>query len=105
MISDADLRRELKDPYSLCPPDHGFFGPQPDVQIAYDNAYGGWIAPFVMAGINTRVVHRSNALFANAYGTDFRYDEAMIHRDDLVMTDPAHKHDAAQADNKDEAHA
>ncbi|MBU4090119.1 MAG: glutamate 5-kinase, partial [Alphaproteobacteria bacterium] len=30
---------------------------------------------------------------------------AMIHRDDLVMTDPAHKHDAAQADNKDEAHA
>ncbi|MBV2183440.1 MAG: glutamate 5-kinase, partial [Rhizobium sp.] len=30
---------------------------------------------------------------------------AMIHRDDLVMTDPAHKHDATQAENKDEAHA
>jgi short subunit dehydrogenase-like uncharacterized protein len=31
-----------------------------------------------MAAINTRVVHRSNALQAEAYGTDFRYDEAML---------------------------
>ncbi|GEO85804.1 MULTISPECIES: glutamate 5-kinase [Alphaproteobacteria] len=30
---------------------------------------------------------------------------AMIHRDDLVMTDPAHKHDHAPAENKDETHA
>ncbi len=31
---------------------------------------------------------------------------AMIHRDDLVMTDPAHKHEhIASAENKDEAHA
>jgi short subunit dehydrogenase-like uncharacterized protein len=76
-VSDADLRRELKDPYSLCPPDHGFFVPQPDVQIAYDNAYGGWIAPFVMAGINTRIVHRSNALSHNNYGAEFTYEEAV----------------------------
>ena len=76
-VSDADLRRELKDPYGLCPPDHGFFVPQPDVQIAYDNAYGGWIAPFVMAGINTRIVHRSNALSHNNYGAEFTYEEAV----------------------------
>jgi short subunit dehydrogenase-like uncharacterized protein len=76
-VSDADLRRELKDPYSLCPPDHSFFVPQPDVQIAYDNAYGGWIAPFVMAGINTRIVHRSNALSHNNYGAEFTYEEAV----------------------------
>ena len=76
-VSDADLRRELKDPYSLCPPDHGFFVPQPDVQIAYDNVYGGWIAPFVMAGINTRIVHRSNALSHNSYGAEFTYEEAV----------------------------
>ena len=76
-VSDADLRRELKDPYSLCPPDHGFFVPQPDVQIAYDNVYGGWIAPFVMAGINTRIVHRSNALSHNNYGAEFTYEEAV----------------------------
>lgn len=77
-VSDAELRRELKDPYSLCPPGHPFTVPQRDVKIAYDKAYGGWIAPFIMAGINTRVVHRSNALSGSGYGTDFRYEEAVV---------------------------
>ena len=77
-VNDADLRRELKDPYSLCPQNHGFTIAQPDVQIAYDNVYGGWIAPFIMAGINTRVVHRSNALSNNSYGTAFKYEEAVV---------------------------
>jgi short subunit dehydrogenase-like uncharacterized protein len=77
-VSDAELRQELKDPYSLCPPGHGFSAPQPDVKIAYDNVYGSWIAPFVMAGINTRVVHRSNALSSNSYGAEFRYEEAVV---------------------------
>ncbi len=77
-VNDPDLRRELKDPYSLCPPDHRFSVAQPDVKIAYDNVYGGWIAPFVMAGINTRVVHRSNALTNNSYGSEFKYEEAVV---------------------------
>lgn len=77
-VNDVDLRRELKDPYSLCPPNHGFLISQPDVKIAYDNVYGGWIAPFVMAGINTRVVHRSNALSNNIYGLEFKYEEAVV---------------------------
>ena len=77
-VSNAELRQELKDPYSLCPPGHGFSAPQPDVKIAYDSVYGSWIAPFVMAGINTRVVHRSNALSSNSYGDEFCYEEAMV---------------------------
>ena len=77
-VGDADLRRELQDPYSLCPAGHGFSVPQPNVKITYDNVYGGWIAPFVMAGINTRVVHRSNALGGNSYGTEFTYEEAVV---------------------------
>ena len=77
-VSDAELRQELKDPYSLCPPGHGFSAPQPGVKIAYDTVYGSWIAPFVMAGINTRVVHRSNALSNNSYGDEFRYEEAVV---------------------------
>ncbi len=77
-VNDPDLRRELKDPYSLCPPDHRFSVAQPDVNISYDNVYGGWIAPFVMAGINTRVVHRSNALSNNSYGVEFKYEEAVV---------------------------
>ena len=74
--ADAELRRELKDPYSLCPPDHGFTARQRDVKMEYDEAFGGWIAPFVMAAINTRVVHRSNALSGKAYGESFLYEEA-----------------------------
>jgi short subunit dehydrogenase-like uncharacterized protein len=31
-----------------------------------------------MAGVNTKVVHRSNALLGYAYDRDFRYDEAML---------------------------
>lgn len=76
--SDADLRKQLKDPYSLCPPDHGFSARQHDVKVSYDDDYGSWIAPFVMAAINTRVVHRSNALSEAGYGADFLYEEAVI---------------------------
>lgn len=78
MTTDADLRKEMKDPYSLCPPDHGFSARQPDVGVAFDADYGSWTAPFVMAAINTRVVHRSNALSGAAYGTDFLYEEAVV---------------------------
>lgn len=77
--ADAGLRKELADPYSLCPPDHGFSCRQNDIKTArYDSDFKAWIAPFVMSSINTRVVHRSNALRNNAYGDDFRYDEAML---------------------------
>lgn len=77
-VGDADLRRELKDPYSLCPAGHAFSVEQRDVKIEYDTVYGSWIAPFIMAGINTRVVHRSNALSGNSYGAKFRYEEAVV---------------------------
>ncbi len=76
---DAKLRKQLADPYMLCPPDHGFRARQKEQKIArYDRDFKQWTAPFVMAAINTRVVHRSNALLGSAYGDDFRYDEAML---------------------------
>lgn len=76
--TDAELRKQLKDPYSLCPPDHGFSARQRNVKVSYDEDYGSWIAPFVMAAINTRVVHRSNALSGAGYGADFLYEEAVV---------------------------
>lgn len=77
--ADAQVRKELADPYSLCPSDHGFDRRQGDLKTArYDRDFKSWIAPFVMSSINTRVVHRSNALQNNAYGCDFVYDEAML---------------------------
>ena len=37
-----------------------------------------WVAPFVMANINTRNVHRSNFLLGFPYGQDFVYDEMIV---------------------------
>jgi short subunit dehydrogenase-like uncharacterized protein len=39
---------------------------------------GVWCAPFIMAPINTRNVHRSNALMGHAYGEEFVYDEMLV---------------------------
>ena len=77
--SSPSLRKELANPYSICPADHKSDRRQPNVKSAeYDEDFRVWLAPFVMAAINTRIVHRTNALCDNAYGTDFAYDEAMM---------------------------
>ncbi len=47
----------------------------------YDSEHERWLAPFVMASINTRIVHRSNQLLGYEYGRDFKYDEAMWMKD------------------------
>jgi short subunit dehydrogenase-like uncharacterized protein len=67
----------LRDSFSLTP---GFKGPtQPHgAKPMLDEAIGAWVAPFVMAAINTRNVHRSNFLLNHRYGSDFVYDEMFI---------------------------
>ena len=69
----------LRSPFSLTP---GFEGPkQPSGnKPMVDEALGAdmWVAPFIMAAINTKNVHRSNFLLGQAYGADFVYDEMMI---------------------------
>lgn len=76
---DPALRKELRNPYSLCPADHGFTSRQKPVSGAlYDADFGAWVAPFVMAAINERVVLRSNALSGMAYGAGFTYNEGML---------------------------
>jgi short subunit dehydrogenase-like uncharacterized protein len=73
------LRKELADPYSICPPSSGKRVRQVSVGFAeYDPDFDAWVAPFVMSAINTRVVHRTNALLHDAYGPEFRYDEAVM---------------------------
>ena len=76
---DASVLDLLRNPFSLTP---GFEGPrQPSGnKPMIDEALGDgvWVAPFVMAAINTRNVHRSNFLLEHAYGTDFVYDEMLI---------------------------
>ncbi len=67
----------LKNPFSLTP---GFEGPKqpPGHKPFFEEQIGSWVAPFVMAAINTRNVHRSNFLLQHAWGADFVYDEMMI---------------------------
>lgn len=77
--ANPSLRKELINPYTLCPKGHGFNARQHYVKSAeFDTDFDAWIAPFVMAAINERVVHRSNALSGNAYGSQFTYDEAVL---------------------------
>lgn len=77
--ADPGVLDLLRNPFSLTP---GFEGPrQPSgAKPMVDEALGDgvWVAPFVMAAINTRNVHRSNFLLQHAYGQDFVYDEMLI---------------------------
>ncbi|NCP15304.1 MAG: saccharopine dehydrogenase [Sphingomonadales bacterium] len=67
----------LRNPFALTP---GFDGPdQPSGMIpSYEEDLGKWSAPFVMAPINTKNVHRTNFLLGHPYGTDFKYDEMTL---------------------------
>lgn len=76
---DSESRRIVLDPYALSPardrePD---LGERDAAGVRFDRELGTWIAPFVMAVYNTRVVRRSNALQDWAYGRRFRYSEVM----------------------------
>jgi short subunit dehydrogenase-like uncharacterized protein len=77
MGRDPALRRTMADPFALTP---GFAGPpQPSGDgVVYDEDLHAWSAPFVMAPINTKNVHRTNALRGHPWGTDFVYDERQL---------------------------
>jgi len=75
--ADKDLRKLLADPYCLNPPDLRTGPPQPDVVRPVRDESGRWLAPFVMAAVNTRVVQRSHALQGRPWGPEFLYREAM----------------------------
>ena len=67
----------LKSSFALTP---GFEGPSQPTGLVpeYDPATGAWTAPFVMAPINTKNVHRTNFLLGHAWGEDLVYDEMLV---------------------------
>jgi short subunit dehydrogenase-like uncharacterized protein len=76
---DETTAKILKNPYALCPPEARKGPRQPYVNgPKHDPALDAWSAPFIMAAINTRIVHRTNALLDHDYGDEFRYDEAVL---------------------------
>lgn len=82
-----ELIKVLQDPFALT---EGVSGPQqPTGSVPqYDEELGSWSAPFVMATINTKNVHRTNFLLNHAFGHDFIYDE-------MLFTGPGEKGEAA----------
>ena len=74
---DPAAARLLDDPFALTP---GFRGPpQPDGATARQDTPGGpWSGPFVMAVINTKNLHRTNALRGHPWGRGFTYDERLV---------------------------
>jgi short subunit dehydrogenase-like uncharacterized protein len=77
VAKDLSLVAILKDPFALTP---GFKGPKqpPGSKPAYEEDLQSWAAPFMMALINTRNIHRSNMLMGFPYGKEFVYDEMVL---------------------------
>jgi short subunit dehydrogenase-like uncharacterized protein len=84
---DPEVNALLMEPFALTP---GFKGPEQPSGAApeHDPDIDSWVAPFVMAPINTRNVHRSNFLMGHPYGQDFVYDE-------MIVTGPGAEGEAA----------
>jgi short subunit dehydrogenase-like uncharacterized protein len=77
--ADPAVRKMMQNPYGVCPKGQQSGVRQLNVTApTYLKAAKSWLAPFIMAAINTRVVHRSHALAGHPWGKDFMYDEAMM---------------------------
>jgi len=83
---DLSLVAILNNPFALTPGFEGAKQPRGNRPI-YEEDLQSWAAPFMMALINTRNVHRSNMLMGYRYGKDFVYDE-------MVLTGPGEKGEA-----------
>jgi short subunit dehydrogenase-like uncharacterized protein len=86
VAKDLSLVAILNDPFALTPGFTGAKQPRGNKPV-YEEDLNSWAAPFMMALINTRNVHRSNMLMGFPYGKDFVYDE-------MVLTGPGEKGEA-----------
>ncbi|MEM9705744.1 MAG: saccharopine dehydrogenase NADP-binding domain-containing protein [Pseudomonadota bacterium] len=76
---DREVRRTMGDWYALAPSDTAQRPKPPDMRRPrYDRDAKSWLAPFIMADINARNVHRTNLLTDFHYGEDFTYIEMMV---------------------------
>lgn len=77
VASNPEIIQVLTNPFALT---EGFTGPEQPAGAApqYDEELSSWSAPFIMAPINTKNIHRSNFLLGHRYGTDFCYDEMLL---------------------------
>jgi short subunit dehydrogenase-like uncharacterized protein len=74
---DPSLAATMANPYALVASSPTARQPRGD-NIVYDSDITAWSAPFIMAPINTKNVHRTNALTQYRYGREFTYDEMQM---------------------------
>jgi short subunit dehydrogenase-like uncharacterized protein len=86
IAKDLSLVAILNDPFALTPGFKGVKQPKGNKPV-YEEEMQSWTAPFTMALINTRNVHRSNMLMGFPYGKEFVYDE-------MVLTGPGEEGEA-----------
>lgn len=84
--ANPNVMKVLRNPLSLADPKKGVEQPNGDKPY-FDEALKSWAAPFIMAAINTKNIHRSNMLNGYAYGENFQYDE-------MLLTGPGEKGEA-----------
>ena len=82
---DPVVGQVMTNPYGLAPDDRATRPRQPNGnKTFYDDDAKSWVAPFIMAVINTKNVHRSNTLMQYPYGEDFLYSEMMMVKSSLA---------------------
>jgi short subunit dehydrogenase-like uncharacterized protein len=74
-FKDPSIIELLKSPFALTPGYEGAKQPSGSKPVEEN---GVWMAPFIMAPINTKNVHRSNFLMNHPYGKEFLYSEMMM---------------------------
>ena len=74
---DSSILKIIANPYALNDKEKGLDGPD-KMSPYFDKDFDAWVGPFIMAGINTRVVRRTNELLNNIYGDNFEYNEGSI---------------------------
>jgi len=77
IAKDLSLVAILNDPFALTPGFKGAKQPKGNKAV-YEEEMQSWTAPFTMALINTRNIHRSNMLMGFPYGKEFVYDEMVL---------------------------
>jgi len=77
VAQDLSLVSILKDPFAFTPGFEGVKQPRGNKPV-FEEDLQSWSAPFAMALLNTRNVHRSNMLMGFPYGRDFVYDEMVL---------------------------
>ena len=86
-MGDLNLGKEIRNPF-LLNPEGSYTSEQKELSsdifsISKNKDLNAWSGPFIMAGANTRVVRRSEALLTQrqeSYGNNFVYQEHSFHK-------------------------